>query len=196
MRAEFFEFLPEFKLWLAANHKPVIRGTDLAIWRRVKLVPFNVTIPERKRDPDLPARLRDELAGVLAWAIEGCRSWQSEGLGTCEAVEASTAAYRTDMDVLGDFVRDRCVLGATEEVRKKDLYQAYVKWCDDTGERPMAHRTFSRRLRDREEGGWGNDAERAANTVGTASALPVLLCGRRPVDDPSYRSDRHFGFLP
>jgi len=79
MRAEWFEFTPQCKVWLATNHRPVIRGTDDAIWRRLRLVPFVVTIPEEERDKTLPDRLRDELPGVLAWAVQGCLEWRPKG---------------------------------------------------------------------------------------------------------------------
>ncbi|HLI51013.1 MAG TPA: phage/plasmid primase, P4 family, partial [Thermomicrobiaceae bacterium] len=86
MRAEWFEFSPTFKLWLATNHKPVIRGTDHAIWRRIRLIPFTVTIAEADQDKELPAKLRAEMPGILRWAIDGCLSWQRDGLGVPEAV--------------------------------------------------------------------------------------------------------------
>jgi putative DNA primase/helicase len=85
------EFRMEGKLWLAANNKPEIRGTDLAIWRRIRLVPFTVTIPEEEKDPQLADKLRAELPGILNWAVEGLAVWQREGLGVPVAVERATA---------------------------------------------------------------------------------------------------------
>jgi putative DNA primase/helicase len=73
LHREFFEFKPEFKVWLATNHRPQIRGDDLAIWRRIRLISFAVTIPEEERDKELLAKLTGELPGVLAWALRGCR---------------------------------------------------------------------------------------------------------------------------
>jgi putative DNA primase/helicase len=107
--AEAFEFLPTFKLWLAANHKPVIRGTDTAIWRRIRLVPFTVEIPEGERDPELPNRLRAELPGILAWAVQGCLLWLESGLGVPDQVRAATDAYRRESDILGAFNRRKAV---------------------------------------------------------------------------------------
>ena len=69
---EFFDFKPQFKIWLAANHKPNISGSDHGIWRRIRLVPFTVTIPEQERDPRLTQKLAEELPGILAWAVRGC----------------------------------------------------------------------------------------------------------------------------
>jgi putative DNA primase/helicase len=98
MRGEWFEFTPQFTPWLATNHKPTIRGTDEGIWRRIRLIPFNVTIPPDQRDPDLPAKLRAELPGILNWALEGCLAWQADGLTNPAAVEEATAEYRAEQD--------------------------------------------------------------------------------------------------
>ena len=86
LHREFFEFRPQFKLWIATNHKPMIRGTDYAIWRRIRLVPFEVQIPPEERDAELPAKLAAESTGILAWAVEGCLQWQKKGLDAPEAV--------------------------------------------------------------------------------------------------------------
>jgi len=96
---EYFEFRPEFKLFLAVNHKPQIHGTDEAIWRRVKLVPFNVYIPPEERDKALGGKLRAELPGILNWALEGCLEWQRGGLREPEEVIAATADYRREQDL-------------------------------------------------------------------------------------------------
>ncbi len=146
---EFFDFTPVFKLWLGANHKPVIRGTDHAIWRRVRLIPFTVTIPEAERDRDLKAKLRAELPGILAWAVEGCLRWHRDGLGEPEAVRAATAAYRAEMDVLGDFVAECCVEDSGASVTAAALHAAYTAWAERQGEKPLAPRTFGLRLQER-----------------------------------------------
>ena len=100
---ELFTFKPQFKLWLATNHKPVIRGSEHAIWRRIRLIPFTVKIPEAEQDKTLGNKLLSELPGILNWALEGCRLWQAEGLTAPAAVQAATQEYREEMDVLGDF---------------------------------------------------------------------------------------------
>ena len=148
MRGEFFDFKPEFKLWLAANHKPIIRGTDLAIWRRVKLIPFQVTIPEEERDLDMVDKLRAELPGILAWAVDGCQRWREEGLGTANAVKEGTERYRRESDTLRQFLNDQCVFGAGRCVSKKDLYGYYQRYCKDgNGDHPITKREFGRKLR-------------------------------------------------
>jgi putative DNA primase/helicase len=96
LRAEWFDFRPEFKLWLATNHKPVIRGTDKGIWDRIRPIPFTVSIPEERQDKELANKLMTELAGILAWAVRGCLEWQRTGLGVPEEVREATEGYRTE----------------------------------------------------------------------------------------------------
>ena len=149
MRAEWFDFTPTHKLWVCGNHKPVIRGTDQGIWRRIRLIPFTVTIPESERDPHLKDKLLAEAPGILAWAVRGCLDWQREGLGTPEIVQVATNSYRGEMDVLGQFLEDSCVQQPTASVPKGELYTAYEAWCEQSGERPIAKRTFGQRLREK-----------------------------------------------
>ena len=149
MRRDFFEFEPSFKLWLSANHKPVIRGTDKAIWRRIKLVPFTVTIPEDEQDPYMLDRLKTELPGILAWAVQGCLMWQRDRLKTPERVQVATRLYQAEMDVMAAFFEDKCVLDQKCEAGASDLYHAYTSWCDDNGEKAWAQRTFGMKLAER-----------------------------------------------
>jgi putative DNA primase/helicase len=146
---EFFEFKPAFKLWLAANHRPVIRGTDGGIWDRVRLVPFTVRIPDEQEDKHLAAKLIAELPGILAWAVAGCLAWQREGLGMPPAVRVATAEYRRDSDTLGAFIEDLCELGPHLEESATTLYEAYTRWCKDSGEYQLTLTTFGNRLQER-----------------------------------------------
>jgi putative DNA primase/helicase len=149
MRAEFFDFVPACKIILSTNHRPVIRGTDHAIWRRVKLIPFTVTIPEAERDPDLLDKLTTELPGILAWLVRGCAAWQEQGLGDPEAVRAAVSDYRADMDVLGAFIADQCVEDPGATTLTGALYARYCAWCATTNEREVSARAFTRALLDR-----------------------------------------------
>jgi len=141
MRMDFFEFAPQFKLWLAANHKPVIRGTDHAIWRRIPLVPFEVKFTDDaedarfRKDRGLLKKLRRELPGILAWAVRGCLQWRQDGLNAPEAVQNATKAYREEMDPLTDFFADCCVLQSWAQVENPRLWAAYEAWCQENGER-------------------------------------------------------------
>jgi putative DNA primase/helicase len=146
MRAEFFDFKPTFKIWMGVNHRPVITGTDHGIWRRVKLIPFEVVIAETDRDTDLPAKLRAELPGILNWALTGCLEWGSKGLDVPESVKAATEDYRHDMDRLADFLQERCNFGESFRVRSGDLYQAYRQWCEQEGARVLDSKKFKVRI--------------------------------------------------
>jgi P4 family phage/plasmid primase-like protien len=149
MRQDFWEFEPTHKVFMACNHKPQVRGTDNAIWRRIRLVPFTETIPPAEQDKHLADKLREERSGILAWAVEGCKEWRREGLQAPDEVRQATGAYRAEMDVLGAFLRECCELGPEKNVAARDLYAAYHDWCLEGGERPESKRKFGSRLTDR-----------------------------------------------
>lgn len=147
--SEFFEFQPEFKLWLSTNHKPVIRGTDLAIWRRVRLIPFDVSFPPEKQDRGLLSALRAELDGILAWAVRGCLAWRKIGLAAPEEVLLATEQYRSEMDVVAMFLDDCCIQHVNAECSAEVLYKAFSAWAAANGERTMTATMFGRKLSER-----------------------------------------------
>lgn len=149
MREDFWEFLPTHKLWMAANHKPQIRGTDHGIWRRVKLIPFDVTIAVADQDKKLPDKLKAERPGILAWAVRGCIDWQQHGLGEPDEVKAATAAYRAEMDVLGMFMAECCIEGQGRKVKASRLYATYDWWCKANGEYAVNQRRFGMAIAER-----------------------------------------------
>lgn len=153
-----FEFEPTFKIWMAANHKPIIHGQDLAIWRRIRLIPFTVTIPEDKRDPAMPDKLARELPGILNWAIDGYQEWKSGGLKAPEKVKAATDKYKAEMDQVGEFLEDACTLEEGAEVRSGELYSCFKSWAEGSGEKAMSQMSFSLRL---EEKGFEKTADKA-----------------------------------
>jgi len=156
LRQEFFEFQPEFKLWLATNHKPIIRGTDLGIWRRLKLIPFNLTIPEEakeegdiKDDKNILSKLKANLSGVLNWAVIGCQEWLKNGLGIPKEVVKATKEYRTEMDIIANYLEDRCVMEPGSEIEAGELYNDWKDWCEHNGEHPGTQRNLTSKLGDR-----------------------------------------------
>ena len=149
MREDFWQFDPTHTPILATNHKPEIRGTDHAIWRRLRLVPFDVQIPAAEQDKRLAEKLRDELPGVLAWIVRGARIYQKVGLPETEQVRAATSGYREEMDTLAGFFADRCVIHAKARAGATALYNAYKDWCDEGGETRLTQTRFGRQLRER-----------------------------------------------
>ena len=148
MRQDFFQFEPTHKIFLAANHKPAIRGQDVAIWRRIKMVPFDVQIADADKDPHLADKLRAEMPGILAWAVRGCLDWQRQGLAAPSAVLEATAAYQAGEDVLGDFLGECCLLRPALRVTAAALYTAYVKWAEENSERSLSKKNFGGRLQE------------------------------------------------
>lgn len=145
-------FYATFALWLAANDAPVIRDDDEGAWSRVRRVPFVHPLPKDRQDPTMRARLREPAAraAILAWAVQGCLAWQKQGIGTCAAVEASTAEYRTDMDRVAGFFAERCVFAVDGKAERKALRTGYEEWCKENGIKvPLSGKELGARLRDK-----------------------------------------------
>jgi putative DNA primase/helicase len=175
---ENFDFKPEFKLWLSTNNKPVIQGTDDAIWDRIRLIPFTQRFDGHKADPKLPDKLRHEIAGVFAWMVEGCLEWQEHGLQEPKTVTDATKQYREEMDTLASFLDEVCVMGPHHRVLAEKLYQRYAMWCDNSGERKDPKKAFVARL---EERGF----ERRRETAGVNKGRYIWLgIGFRSDDEP------------
>jgi putative DNA primase/helicase len=143
---EWFDFDPIAKFWVAVNHKPVIRGTDEAIWRRIRLIPFEETFPPERRDKDLLEKLRMELPGILNWAIEGCLKYQKKGLEPVEKVKRATELYRSESDVINQFLQEKSIEKTGARAKGSDLYNAYKTWCIENGEQALNSTQFGRRL--------------------------------------------------
>ena len=146
LRKEFFEFVPEFKIFFTTNHKPIVKGDDEGIWRRIRLIPFTYTVPKEEVDKQLPEKLRAELPGILRWAVEGCLKWKQEGLGEPADVKAATDEYKEEMDLLSNFMEDCCVVMPAAKIPVNVIHKEYMKWADENGEYPMKQRAFSNRL--------------------------------------------------
>ena len=143
---EFFEFRAECKIFLVTNYKPSIKGSDEGIWRRIRLIPFEVMIPEEQQDKHLLEKLHKELPGILAWAVKGCLAWQREGLTPPESVLAATDSYRAEMDWLSAFRADRCSDQKGAKTSAANLYGAFCAWWSRDDELP-SQKEFGGRLR-------------------------------------------------
>ncbi len=155
MRQDFREYEPTDKIWLGANNKPRIRGQELAIWRRIKLIPFTMTIPEEKQDKHLAEKLIGEAPGILNWALEGCQEWQEQkGLDEPEDVKDAVEDYKSESDPLHEFIQEYCVIGAEKKSTSAGFYQGYKSWAIKEGLKQreiLSHNAFSRELAGRFE---------------------------------------------
>ncbi len=134
---EYFEFVPQAKIFLSTNHKPEIRGVDEGIWRRIRIIPFEVSIPAEKQNKDLSDQLKFELPGILNWAVEGCLEWQEHGLMTPEGILDASCSYRGEMDRLGPFL-ETCEISDDAKCSAKELIDSYRQWASLQGETPVS----------------------------------------------------------
>jgi len=148
MREDFWEYVPTHKLMMYGNHKPLIRGDDEGIWRRMRLIPWLITIPENERDTQLLEKLRAEWPGILAWAVRGCIAWQTQGLREPAAVRGATKAYREESDALGEFLRLRVTFDAAATIGRRELREAYESHAKESGAEPVGAKRFAGRLRE------------------------------------------------
>jgi putative DNA primase/helicase len=143
------EFTETHKLWMDCNHKPLLRGNDQALWNRLHLIPFDVTIPAGEIDRGLPVKLLAESEGILAWMVAGAVRWHSDGLGKPAAVESAGEEWRSDMDQFGRFIGECCIAGEFAQVKARTLYSAYRKWAEEVGEHPVMETSFGNTLKER-----------------------------------------------
>lgn len=149
MRQDPFTYKPQFKIWLASNNKPDIRGRDQGIWSRIMLIPFTVMIPPKERDKQLGDKLKTEGEAILAWAVEGCLAWQEQGLNPPKQVLDAVSDYQEETDRLSGFFEDCCEFMPQVKATTKELYSAYEMWCEDNGEAPVRKTTFAKMLSER-----------------------------------------------
>jgi putative DNA primase/helicase len=149
MREDFWHFEPSHTFLMLTNHKPIVGGTDEGIWRRLRLVPFDVVVPPEERDEELPAKLALELEAVLAWLVAGYQDWRKRGLAEPDQVTKATAAYRAESDALTQFIDQRCLAFPQSRVRSSDLFAAWCAWCRGQGTEPGTQTAFSKDLTNR-----------------------------------------------
>ena len=145
-----FDFYPTHKTFVTTNHKPIVRGTDEGIWRRVNLIPFTTAIPAAAVEKDFRERyLLPELSGILNWALVGLVAYLRDGLDPPDQVLASTQEYRADMDVVGQWISERCEQDAQASLTTSTAYADYSYWANEEVGWAMKKLTFRRHLTDR-----------------------------------------------
>jgi putative DNA primase/helicase len=143
---DYFSFGPHFKLWLATNSLPTISGSDEAIWRRIMVIPFPVTIPDNERDKKLGERLAEELPGILQWAMRGLLEWRAQGLNPPRRILQSTGNYRDENDTVGQWIEAACVQEPEVRATMKELYDSYKSWCENSSFEAMQNTCFGKEL--------------------------------------------------
>jgi putative DNA primase/helicase len=150
MREDFWEFDPTHTMIMATNHKPTIRGTDLGIWRRLKLIPFTVSVEGDEDDKQMPEKLGTEYPGIMALCVRSCLKWQENGLDEPKSVTEATAGYRSEQDVLAGFLEEHTLQGPQYRVRCGELYSRYAKEAENANEFVMSLTAFGEAMRERE----------------------------------------------
>jgi len=150
LHREYFEFTPNFKIFFSTNHKPKILGVDGGVWDRIRLIPFEVRIPEEKQDKSLEAKLKKELPGILNWALAGLREWKKLGsLAPPKVVTEATADYRKEADILGAFLGEETHADRNGKISSRELFERYERWAEERGEDILPRNVFGARLKDR-----------------------------------------------
>lgn len=159
MREDFWSFRPSHSLFLVTNHKPIVRGTDHGIWRRLRLIPFTQQFwdadkgesgpPDLQADKHLKDKLKVEFPGILKWLVDACLEWQKEGLGQPDEVTAATKVYQDSMDVLSAFLEECCIVQEGVTCKASDLRKVYEDWCAANGEYPVSGRRLGECLAER-----------------------------------------------
>ena len=168
-----FEFQPRFKIAMVGNHKPVIRGTDSGIWRRLHLLPFNRSFAVSEQDPDLVTKLKSELSGILNWALKGALSWQqNKRLIVPDAMKKEVAAYHSESDIIGQWLTEKCAVDPKATTASSALYSDYANWCRANGHHASSQTLLGRRLSER---GFGKRTGAKAVWVGLALLQPPFL---------------------
>jgi len=137
---------------MTGNHKPVIRGVDEAIWRRVVMIPFQVVIPEEERNPDIQEIFWQEREGILGLMLDGCKAWKKQRLGKPTSISEAVKDYREEMDVLGAFLEECTIVDVSQEVKAATLYDRYANWCKRNNEYCMPQKKFGQAMLSRGEG--------------------------------------------
>ena len=141
-----FEFTPQFKLWMATNHKPYVRGRDDGIWRRFVIIPFEKQIPLEEIDRDLTNKLKKELPAIMKWCVDGFLEWQRIGLSEPAIIKEQRDEYRTEMDSIAAFIEECCDTNPMQKVQSSELFNAYDRWAKENHQHIMSSTKFGREM--------------------------------------------------
>jgi putative DNA primase/helicase len=182
LHKEFFTYFPQFKIWMSSNYKPSIRGLDWGIWRRVKMIPFEVVIPDEERDEQLIDKLKAELPGILNWALKGLADFRNHGMMYPDKVNAATQQYRDSQDIIGQFLTARCVINPMASIKSSTLYDAYKTWAENAKEYILKERQFTDAMKKH-----GYEPEHKNNGNHYVGLAPLAAEPRTAMDDSVYQ---------
>ena len=146
---DYFTFQPQFTAWVRTNHKPIVKGDDDGIWRRIVLLPFRRKFEEHEQNPNLEAELLKERDGILSWMVEGAKQYLRGGIRLSPTMKAEQNSYRKDSDMIGEFLEERTTARPGERVEQGLLYSHWKGWCEQNGTQPGAKKTFTQRITER-----------------------------------------------
>lgn len=174
LHREFFDFWASFTPWLRTNHKPIVKGTDEGIWRRLVILRFGRTFTPEEQDPDLESKLLAEREGILAWMVQGAVRYHADGIELSPKMQAELGQYRSESDLLGEFLADWTETGVEHEVEQARLYGAYQRWSERNGLHPCTKRALTERLTERGFGTRKSGATRYYTGVGLADLTDLM----------------------
>jgi len=149
------EFKPVCKIFIVTNHKPRATAGGYSLWRRLRLIPFKITIPEERIDKELVQKLKKESSGILNWMLEGLRKYKEEGLEDIDVIAEATTKYKESQDVIGEFLKENeeiyksGTLPFNKKIPARELYSKYTDWCKETGEHTLSQRIFKLAMQER-----------------------------------------------
>ena len=186
LHREFFDFFATFKIFLATNHKPNISGTDKGIWRRIMTIPFEKVITPEERDAVLDDKLAKEYEGILAWAAQGFKLWQKDGLGEVAKIAQATNEYREESDIIGNFITENCVVAEGQQVSASEILKAIQLWAKDGGMRSIKRTEFIDYMQKR---GFKRDRITGGKTCWFGITLKGSEQETLPMDNGGYEPD-------
>ncbi len=149
MYGQFFTYQPKFTPWVRTNHKPIIKGDDDGIWRRIVVLPFRRKFKEHEQDPLLERAVLKECDGILRWMIEGAALYLNSGLKLSPTILAEQTQYSKESDLLGEFLDEKTEAGVAKRVSQSDLFYRWKSWNENNGTRSGSKKSFTQRLAER-----------------------------------------------
>lgn len=145
---EYFEYHPQFKIWLITNQFPKIKQGDHALWRRIIPIIIDYKVPKKNRDNNLLKKLLVEKQGILYWLIQGAKEWYKMGLNPPVSIFKAKAELQYEADTIKIFIDEKCELNQDSTCKSSILYQSYKNWAEINGYNCHSIQLFTKKLKD------------------------------------------------